>query len=248
MSSPVAEQWLRPQLGLLNDRVAAFTTTRAGGCSLPPYDQFNLALHVGDDPQLVLDNRHLLSEVTGISRIQWLEQVHGNAVLKAEGATLSSVPTADASWTDIRGLGLAILTADCLPVVFAAADGSAVGVAHAGWRGLLSGVLEQLLIAMPGSASEYAAWIGPAISQSAYEVGEEVAAQVRQRSRGSILIPGRKAGKYQLDLPGLASAMMKDLGVSEVRSCGVCAAGDARTYSYRRDGVTGRMATVAWLR
>jgi copper oxidase (laccase) domain-containing protein len=101
---------------------------------------------------------------------------------------------------------------------------------------------------MPGSAGDYVAWIGPAISQAAYEVGEDVAAQVRLQSRPVGLAPGRKVGKFQLDLPALAAEIMKDQGVSAVASCGVCAYSDARTYSYRRDGTTGRMATLAWLR
>lgn len=246
MKRSSANHWIWPEQEL-NDRVVAFTTTRAQGSSLAPYNEFNLAAHVGDDPQAVANNRQQLSEVIGIEKIQWLDQVHGTDVVKADRASVNSVPSADAAWTDSPGIGLAILTADCLPVVFAAADGCAVGVAHAGWRGLLNGVLEELLKAMPGTPGDYVAWIGPAISQSAYEVGEDVAAAVRRQPRVAGLSPGRVPGKFQLDLPQLASVIMKDLGVADVVSCGVCSSGDSRTYSYRRDGQTGRMATLAWI-
>jgi YfiH family protein len=245
--APLAEDWIYPETAL-HERVMAFTTTRAGGFSQPPYHGFNLAAHVGDDPHAVQTNRQTLMAVTGLRQIQWLDQVHGTGVVKVDHESLASVPAADAAWTDLSGVGLAILTADCLPVVLAADDGSVVGVAHAGWRGLLGGVIERLLQAMPGGPGNYSAWVGPAISQPAYEVGEEIAEEVRRQSSGKTLIRGRAAGKFQLDLPGLAMAKMADLGVPARSSCGICAFADARTYSYRRDGTTGRMATLAWLR
>lgn len=248
--------WFTPDWPL-SDRVCAVTTSRTGGTSIDPYSSFNLATHVADSPVAVAANRQLLREHTGLSRVQWLDQVHGVAVISADSTSAATVPVADAAWTSTPGLGLAVLTADCLPVVFAAADGSAVAVAHAGWRGLLAGVLEQVYQQLPATAAGYLAWIGPAISARAYEVGEDVAESVRVFSLpdrtsskpvdSGWLQPGRTVGKYQLDLAAMAGAQLLALGVRSVYYSGVCSAGSTLTYSYRRDGVTGRMATVVWL-
>lgn len=248
--------WFTPDWPL-SQQVCAATTTRTGGTSGDPYRGFNLATHVGDAPAAVAANRQLLQDVTGLSRIQWLDQVHGVEVVCADSITAATVPVADAAWTSTPELGLAVLTADCLPVVFAAADAGAVAVAHAGWRGLLAGVLEQVYQQLPVTAEGYLAWIGPAISADAYEVGEDVAERVRacsmpggtssDGSETDWLRAGRMAGKYQLDLAAMAGAQLLGLGVKAVYYSGVCSAGSALTYSYRRDGVTGRMATVVWL-
>jgi YfiH family protein len=249
--------WFKPDWPL-SERVCVITTSRAPGTGHDRYGGFNLATHVGDSAETVAINRHKLQELTGVSQIQWLEQVHGIEVVSADSASALTVPVADAAWTRSRGLGLAVLTADCLPVVIAAADDSVVAVVHAGWRGLLAGVLERTYQQLPVTAGGYLAWIGPAISASAYEVGEDVAECVRAFSlaAGSAgpddaepgwLRAGRIAGKYQLDLAALAGAQLLALGVKTVFYSEVCSTGSALTYSYRRDGVTGRMATVAWL-
>lgn len=234
----------------LKAAVGAGTTTRAGGVSRGPYATLNLAGHVGDDPAAVAENRARLREYLGCRDIQWLDQVHGTTVVRANGATVvDPPPSADAAWTTEPGLGLAVLTADCLPVVVAARDGSVVGIAHAGWRGLVGGILVELLAALPCQPGVLAAWLGPAISRDAYEIGEDVAVQVRNLEAASgCLWPGSLPGKYHLDLFRLAENQLRLAGVGEVYSSGVCVSDEPSTYSYRRDGVTGRMATVCWIR
>lgn len=229
--------------------VIAVTTTRAAGVSRGRFAGLNLADHVGDVAEAVAENRNLLLRDLGCSNIQWLTQVHGTQCLHASHASVVSAPEADAAWTEEPGLAVAVLTADCLPVVLAAADGSAVAVAHAGWRGLTSGVLEATLRNLPKPAAELVAWIGPAIGRARYEVGEDVLIAARRASAATegFFSPGNVPGKYQFDLAGLARYTLEQLGVAEVRGGEICCASDARFFSYRRDGVTGRMATLAWL-
>lgn len=235
----------------------ALTTTRTGGVSKGVYQGLNLAAHVGDAREAVARNRRLLSARVGRPRIQWLDQVHGVGCLQVDMSTATAVPEADAAWTTDSNVALAVLTADCLPVVFAHRDGGVIGVAHAGWRGLVSGVLTNTVYALPGEPGDYLAWIGPGIGMDAYQVGEEVAAAVSAMSHvgaeaNAHLHRGKghdatQSEKYQLDLAGLAAAQLGNLGVAQVYCDRVCTAGDPRFYSYRRDGATGRMATVVWL-
>lgn len=239
--------------------VRTLTTTRHGcgdgdlaGHSGGVYARMNLAAHVGDDPRAVRANRQALAAATGVQRVQWLDQVHGRRCIEAGAETAASVPEADAAWTGARGLGLAVLTADCVPVVICDRAGSLVAVAHAGWRGLVGGVLSSVLDALPAAPSELLAWIGPAIGPDAYEVGEEVVAAVAGLSDGGRLSracarPGRALGKYQLDLFSLSESLLEQAGVPVVYCERLCTHSDARFYSYRRDGATGRMATLAWL-
>jgi hypothetical protein len=243
----------------------ALTTTRAGGVSRGSYASLNLGAHVGDVNEAVARNRELLGSAIGVDRIQWLDQVHGTRCLAASLDTAfdtsldepKAVPEADAAWTADRGLGLAVLTADCLPVALCHRDGSAIAIAHAGWRGLVAGVLPATLRSLPGDPSEYRAWIGPGIGVDAYQVGAEVVAVVSAMSDiggraddfffcSPGVSPG-EGGRYQLDLAGLAAAQLAYLGVAEVLCERICSFSDQRFYSYRRDGVTGRMASVVWL-
>lgn len=229
-----------------SDRVLAFTTTRDGGVSRPPYDSFNLADHVGDDPSAVRENRRRLATHLGGRPVCWLDQVHGTTVLEA-ARPWPEPPRADALWTRETGLGLAVLTADCLPVVLVARDFSAAGIAHGGWRGLVGGILGEVVRAMPGAG--WIAWIGPGIGPDAYEVGEDVLSAVRALPlpvEGAIR-PGRRPGKGWLDLPTLASLQLESLGVEEIHRDGRCTFASEDLYSYRRDGETGRMATVVAL-
>jgi YfiH family protein len=244
--SGIVDNWYRPEWPL-GDRVGVVTTTRHGGFSKRPYDSFNLATHVGDDADAVMANRQRLLEQLALDDIQWLEQVHGIAVIAA-GLSTPGTPAADGAWTDQRQLGIAVLTADCVPIVIAADDGSVAGIAHGGWRGLFDGVLRELVAALPAPPAALSAWIGPAISPAAYEVGEDVAERARAAGRQDALCSGRRPGKYQLDLPRVAESQLTELGVSQVFQSGVCSLASPETYSYRRDGVTGRMATLAWLR
>ena len=160
--SGIVDNWYRPEWPL-GDRVGVVTTTRHGGFCKRPYDSFNLATHVGDDADAVMANRQRLLEQLALDDIQWLEQVHGIAVIAA-GLSTPGTPAADGAWTDQRQLGIAVLTADCVPIVIAADDGSVAGIAHGGWRGLFDGVLRELVAALPAPPAALSAWIGPAIS------------------------------------------------------------------------------------
>jgi len=229
------------------DRIRIFTTTRSGGVSRPPFDSFNLGDHVGDSPGSVLENRRRLSSLLGDRSVHWMNQVHGTDVVRASGQPTDSrgAPRADGIWTSETGLALGVLTADCLPVVLVNESFSACAVAHGGWRGLVGGVLAATLEALPGSG--HIAWIGPGIGPDAYEVGEEVIEAVRQSGVASdgAIIPG--PGKSHLDLFSLAERQLAALGVDEVYCERICTHRSSDLYSYRRDGETGRMATMAYL-
>jgi YfiH family protein len=227
------------------DRLRTLTTTRAGGVSRPPYAGFNLADHVGDDPADVAANRSILSRSLGLLPIQWLEQVHGVRVVEAG---LEAVPQADAVWTADRGQVLAVLTADCLPVVLADRAGDVVAIAHGGWRGLLAGILAETVRAMP--VRPEIAWLGPAIGADVYEVGEEVLELVVREDVQfeAAVARGPLPGKGYLDLSQLAALQLSEMGIEEIYQSGLSTWDTERFYSYRREGRTGRMATLAWLR
>ncbi|MCZ6853386.1 MAG: peptidoglycan editing factor PgeF [Gammaproteobacteria bacterium] len=244
--------WIRPTWKI-SPRVQAVTTTRTGGLSAGRYAHFNLAEHVDDDLETVQANRVSLLTTIGCERIQWLAQVHGNRIVHASELTAQSVPEADGAWTETPGIGLAVLTADCLPVVVCAASGATVGIAHAGWRGLLDGVLQNLVQQMPAQRSQLKAWIGPGIGGRVYEVGEDVATAIHALGlaadlQAAVMRPGATSGKYLFDMTALAVSLLQGCGLSEVTVVsGCCTFRDRRFYSYRRDGSTGRMATLVWL-
>ncbi len=234
-----------------------FCTTRKGGLSTGPWASLNLGLHTADDIQHVQANRQRLrAALPGLP--VWLNQVHGTEVFDAdalrEPLDLSdTAPTADAVITTRLDQPLIIMTADCLPVIMASSDGCALGLAHAGWRGLAAGVLENTLDALKRKADRSAswhAWIGPAISQPCFEVGDEVVqAFIASDTRAAeYFTQGRLAGKWQADLPGLARHRLLQAGVAQVELSGLCTYSEPqRFFSYRRTPVTGRLATVAWL-
>lgn len=230
-------------------RVRVLATLRTGGVSAAPYDSFNLAQHVGDDPARVAANRASLRERGGLpDEPLWLNQVHGCAVVIHDGPQ-ASPPTADAAVAFEPGRVCAVMTADCLPVVLADRAGRRVGVAHAGWRGLAGGVVEATVQALGVPAADLVAWLGPAIGQAAFEVGPEVRAAFVQRlpAAEAAFLPGAP-GKFQADLYALARAVLAQAGVADVHGGGWCTATDReRFFSFRRDGHTGRMATLAWL-
>jgi YfiH family protein len=240
--------------------VGALATSRDGGVSSGPYDDgkggggLNLGLHVGDDPEAVRANRARLQEWLP-GRPAWISQVHGADVVDA--ATVGPdqpVRVGDASVATAPGVVSAILTADCLPVLFAGLEGKVVGAAHAGWRGLAGGVLGATVRAMrERGAGEITAWMGPAIGPSAFEVGPEVldaflAAAPGEATRAAFqAYPGRP-GKYLADMFALARLMLAQDGVTRVHGGKLCTAtAPQRFYSYRRDGVTGRQASLIWL-
>ena len=240
--------------------IGALATTRRGGASLGPYDDgaagggLNLGLHVGDDADTVRANRARLQALLP-GRPAWIAQVHGadvvDAALVRPGAP---VLTGDASIATRPGVVCAILTADCLPVLFADLAGTVVGAAHAGWRGLAGGVLGQTVAAMRrAGARDITAWLGPAIGPAAFEVGPDVLAAfeavlAHEAAQAFRPYPGRP-GKYLADMNLLARRMLARDGVLRVHGGGRCTATEDDTfYSYRRDGVTGRQASLIWIK
>lgn len=235
--------------------VHALTTLRApAGDSAPPFDRFNFGNRSavdGDDPGVVDGNRVLLERGLDLpSAPRWLRQVHGTAVARfdAEGDASATEPEADAAVTDAPGVVLAILTADCLPVVFAADDGSEVGAAHAGWRGLAGGVLEATVAALRTPPARLLAWLGPAAGPQAYEVGEDVhQAFVAVDPHATTAFVATRPGHWRVDLYALARQRLAAVGVTRVFGGGLCTITDAtRFFSHRRDRRTGRMATLVW--
>lgn len=228
--------------------VVAGTTLRGGGASRGPYASLNLGAHVGDDPEAVRSNRRRFVDACGLpAEPPWLRQVHGTHVIS--GGAEPDQP-ADAIFGDRPGAVCAVLTADCLPVVFASADGGEIAAAHAGWRGLGAGVLEAAAAAFAAPAGELLAWLGPAISQAAFEVGgevREVFVQRDPRAAGCFRQNGR--GRWQADLYGLARLRLERCGVTRVFGGGRCTFGEPDAFfSYRRDGECGRMATFVYRR
>ncbi|MFP5404466.1 MAG: peptidoglycan editing factor PgeF [Gammaproteobacteria bacterium] len=226
-------------------RVRACMTTREGGVSPPPWASFNLGDHVGDDPAHVAANRARLRESLP-AEPGWLRQVHSPRVVELGR---EQNPEADASFTREAGQVCAVLTADCLPVLFCDRAGSVVAAAHAGWRGLANGVLEVTVAAMGVAPGEVLAWMGAAIGPQAFEVGEEVreAFMARHPEAAAAFAP-HAPGKWLADLYALARIRLGSVGVRSIYGGGRCTLTEAETfYSYRRDGVTGRMAALVWL-
>ena len=241
--------WLAPDASFPQG-VHAISTLRSGGHSTGAFDSLNLAYHVGDDTSAVAANRRLLAGVAALPEEPlWLEQVHGTTVVEHEGAHVGATPPrADAAVTFEPGRVCVIMTADCLPVVFSDRAGTRIGIAHAGWRGLVGGVLEATIAALRRDPSQLLAWLGPAIGPAAFEVGPEVrAAFVARNPENAHWFAANPAGPYQADIYGLARAALHRAGVSNVSGGGECTSTDAdRFFSFRRDRVTGRMATLAW--
>ena len=226
-------------------RVRALVTTRAGGVSTGPFAGLNLSLRVGDDPDSVTLNRAILRACLPADPV-WMKQVHGTAV--ADPGSAAADTEADAAVTRRPGRVCAIMTADCLPVLLSDRDGSVVGIAHAGWRGLASGVLENTVRAIDAPPAKLIAFIGPGIGPRRYEVGEEVrrAFVSRDAEAAGAFAPGTE-GKYFADLYALARARLSAVGVAAVYGGGYCTAGEDRFFSFRRDRTTGRMASLIWL-
>ncbi len=223
--------------------VWALTTTRLGGVSPAPYDSLNLGDHVGDAPQAVAENRRILREVLP-SEPRWLSQVHGCSVADAGE---SGPCEADAAIALEPGRVCAVLTADCLPVLLCDKAGTRVAAVHAGWRGLADGVLEATVARMAGD--ELMAWLGPAIGPDAFEVGDEVREAFLERDPGAeAAFQPSPQGRWLADLYTLARRRLAAAGVGAVYGGGLCTYTDSeRFYSYRRDGVTGRIASLIWL-
>ena len=226
-------------------RVRALVTTRAGGVSSGAFASLNLSMRVGDDPACVARNRAILRACLP-EEPAWIRQVHGAAVIDLERA--ASETEADAAVCRRPGRVCVVMTADCLPVFLSDRAGQAVGIAHAGWRGLAAGVIENAVRAMGSPPDSLIAYVGPGIGARRYEVGDEVRRAFVDKDPGAAaaFAPGRD-GKYRADLCALARTRLGAAGVTEVHGGGFCTASDERFFSFRRDHTTGRMASLIWL-
>jgi YfiH family protein len=252
LSQRLPTHWLQPQWSA-PESVLAFVSTRVGGISKSPFQQFNLGLHVGDDPSAVLQNRQLLSDYLPAQlHLQWLEQVHGTEVVDARPDEVTR--RGDAVYVDQPGLGGVVMTADCLPVFFASKSGKRVALAHAGWRGLAEGILEKTLERFPDAPADVLVFLGPAIGPCHFEVGEEVrrsfvasaaTADLAKSFEEQAFLPSTTPGKYLADLYLLATLKLRALGVEQISGGSLCTYCDSdRFFSYRRDGQTGRFVSL----
>jgi YfiH family protein len=235
--------------------VRALTTTRHGlGVSPAPFDTLNLGARCGDAAEAVVENRRQLADALSLpSPPRWLRQVHGIDVVREPAAVerIEDEPEADASVTAAPGTVLAILTADCLPVVFAAKDGGEVAAAHAGWPGLSAGMLEATVAAMRTPATRLQAWIGPAAGPQRYEIGEEVRhCFLAHDPRADTAFEATRPGHWRVDLFAIARMRLADAGLAaaDIHGGGVCTISEPqRWFSHRRDQRSGRMATLVWI-
>lgn len=230
---------------LLPEGVHAYYSGRRGGVSLAPYNGFNLGDHVGDLSESVAANRAaLLDALPGVSGIQWLKQVHGVEVFQATADSLRIIPEADAAATTEAGVACAVMTADCLPVLFCDQSGDKIAAAHAGWRGLASGVLLNTLKEF-SDASQVSAYLCPAIGFEAFEVGPEVKGAFPDAPE--TCFRNGEGDRWYADLFELARWQLIRAGIGSVHGGGICTFEDESGYfSYRRDGVTGRQVSLIW--
>lgn len=238
-------------------RVGALMSTRAGGVSAAPFDSLNLGRSAGDAPAAVDENRRRFAQALR-ARPVWLSQVHGQRVVRLTGGADPAPPQADAAISTEPGIACTVMVADCLPLLFAAPAGRGVAAAHAGWRGLAAGVLETTVAALCEAAActpaQLQAWLGPCIGPRQFEVGADVlAAFARQADApGARFVPRPRADgaqRWLADLPGLARDRLRALGLTQISGGAWCTVEDSsRFFSFRRDGVTGRMGAAVWLR
>lgn len=252
MTLPLLDTAWSPPVG-----VRAAFTLRSGGASAPPWDSLNLGGHVGDDPLAVAHNRRRVVHSLALpAEPCWLSQVHGVAVhhapsprsaLPGDVSPTAAPPTADAAVTRGTGVVLAIMVADCLPVLLSAEDGSVLGAAHAGWRGLVGGVIERTVEAMDHDPARLQAWLGPCIGPRHFEVGEEVRQAFLDAGDPAGAFEATPGGRWLCDLPALARTRLGRLGVTRVAGGQWCTVADpVRFFSHRRDRQTGRMAALLW--
>jgi len=225
--------------------IKALTTLRTGGVSLGRYSSFNLAEHVADKPEHVIANRQSLAQQLELSQEpKWLNQTHTEIAVCAD--KLTGLVEADASYTQVAGCVCVVLTADCLPVLLCTSDGSAVAAVHGGWRGLLNGVLENTIVQLPNT--EIMAWLGPAIGAKCFEVGTEVrAAFLQKNSLFTDAFIEQENNKYLADIYFIARIILNQMGIDKIYGGQFCTVTESeRFFSYRREGETGRMATLIW--
>jgi len=228
---------------------ALTTTRRLPGNSRPPYDAFNLGVHSGEDPATVQANRELLVRALHLpSPPRWLRQVHGDRSLRLGTEVLDGEPEADAAFTATPGVVLAILSADCLPLLLCADDGGEIAAIHAGWRGLAAGIVESCVRRLRTPPAKLMAWLGPAIGPASYEVGDDVRdAFMARDARAGACFAEIRPGHWSCDLYALAGQRLASAGIERIHGGGLDTFSDPRLYSFRRDGSdSGRMATLIW--
>lgn len=234
----ISPDWPAPK------EIIAFTSSRFGGVSNTPWDSFNLGSNCGDRPENVKHNRSLLSASLPAEPC-WLDQVHGSVVVKA--AQYPQTPVADASWSNQADTICAVLTADCLPVLLCTTAGSHFAAIHCGWRSLAAGVLENTIAAMGLGSEELLVWFGPAISAKNYEVDEQLySAFIDANSADKTAFTNTRKGHWQADLIHLARLRLQRLGFSKFYGGHWCTYADKQFYSYRRDGITGRIVSLIY--
>ena len=243
----IPREWIVPDWPV-PARVRAFVTTRHGGVSRGAHASLNLGMESGDDPRDVARNRSIVGEhLPAVPR--WMAQVHGTTVADLDAIPGEDIPEADAAVTKAPGRVAVVLTADCLPLFFTDARGSRVAVAHAGWRGLSAGVIENTVSALGTDPQDIVAWMGPAIGPDAFEVGPEVReAFVAADPRAADAFRSYRPGKFMADLYALARQRLERAGVRSVHGGGFCTRSDTeRFFSYRREKASGRMGAFIWL-
>lgn len=230
--------------------IQAAMTQRVGGTSQAPWDSLNLGAHVGDDPAAVAANRQrVMTHLALPAKPVWLKQVHGTQVATIDTPGQRVTGEADAAYTRCAGVPLCILTADCLPVLITDRDGQEIGAAHAGWRSLCFGVLENLLHRFSAPPEQLLAWLGPAIGPQKFEIGPEVrSAFIAQAEEAESAFTPGEGDRWLADIYQLARQRLVRGGVTQVAGGDTCTVTDqAQYFSYRRDGQTGRMAALIWI-
>lgn len=232
--------------------VRAISTTRLGGVSKGAFENFNLGLHVNDNPVDVERNRLTLAQTLNFMyEPQWLNQTHSTEVIELKSPTQNlQAVNADGALTQLTGVPCVILTADCLPLLLCDTEGTVVGAIHCGWRGISNGIIEKALNAIRlHTNNDILAWLGPCIGQNHFEVGDEVRDQFLKHnlSASTAFEPGKQTGKWMADLVMLARQRLNEMGVRQIYGGDYCTYTDTQFYSYRRDKETGRMATLIWL-
>jgi len=237
------------------ENVRSLVTTRHGGISEPPYDKLNLGIHVGDEDYAVHHNRKLLTEFIGQDiKFQWLQQVHGNGVLVLDNGLVDEATEADAIYSTENNVACGVLTADCLSVLFCDTEGNEIAVAHAGWRGMAAGVLQKTLAQFDAEPGDIMAWLGPVIGPCHFEVGDDVRKAFLALHNEEILNEeeilfqqAETGGKWMCDLYAIARIILGSAGVKQIYGEPLCTYCEFDNfYSYRRDGQTGRFASLIW--
>ena len=234
----------------VSKRIKHFVSTRQGGVSQPPFESFNLALHVEDDVSSVLENRRILQSILAIEQTPlWLDQRHTTNMVEWNGEALESLPIADAAWTSKPNTPVCVMTADCQPLLVTNKKETFVAAIHVGWQGLLDGIITKSILALPDKPENMTVLIGPSISQANFEVEADFVAKfVAKNSDNHAFFKRQSDIKYKADLVGISCLELQALGVNKITKSQRCTFENKTSFfSYRREGKTGRMVTVIWL-